>query len=107
MSNKKPRPLNSRPPPNLCPICGEASYSRAGVHPQCSARQADEKRKDHIKREKLAAEATPISAGERISAWQKICPKCKAVQHIRKKICSCGASLESLARPPNSDRDLS
>lgn len=25
----------------LCPVCGHTSYSRSGVHPQCSLLQAD------------------------------------------------------------------
>jgi hypothetical protein len=25
----------------LCPVCGKPSYSREGVHPQCSMRNAD------------------------------------------------------------------
>jgi hypothetical protein len=24
-----------------CPVCGQAVYSRAGIHPQCAMRQAD------------------------------------------------------------------
>jgi hypothetical protein len=24
-----------------CPVCGEAVYSRAGIHPQCAVRRAD------------------------------------------------------------------
>jgi hypothetical protein len=24
-----------------CPVCHEAVYSRAGIHPQCAVRQAD------------------------------------------------------------------
>jgi hypothetical protein len=36
-----------RTPPPLastrarCPVCGEAVYSRAGIHPQCAVRRAD------------------------------------------------------------------
>ena len=34
------------PPPPVstrvrCPVCHEAVYSRAGIHPQCAVRQAD------------------------------------------------------------------
>ncbi|MBL8852046.1 MAG: hypothetical protein JNG89_20405 [Planctomycetaceae bacterium] len=25
-----------------------------------------------------------------LSPWQKICPRCRAVAHIRKKSCACG-----------------
>ena len=37
---KKTKPLNPDPARKLCPVCGEPSYSRGGVHPQCSAAQA-------------------------------------------------------------------
>lgn len=33
-----PAPISTRP---RCPICREAVYSRAGIHPQCAARQAE------------------------------------------------------------------
>lgn len=34
------------PPPSIsnrvrCPVCHEAVYSRAGIHPQCAVRQSD------------------------------------------------------------------
>jgi hypothetical protein len=40
----KTKPLNPEPPRNICPVCGEPSYSHAGIHPQCSAAQADAER---------------------------------------------------------------
>ena len=41
MSNRKPSPLI--PPQNRkqCPVCGEASFSADGIHPQCAKRQAE------------------------------------------------------------------
>jgi len=86
MPYKKPRPLNDQPTRTPCPVCGEISYSLGGVHPQCAVRRADEKR---LKRTKKTAHVEPkmVAAVER---WQKICPKCKASQHVRKKICDCG-----------------
>lgn len=47
---KKPNPLNPEPPQKICPVCGEPSYSRAGIHPQCAAVQADAKRVREAKR---------------------------------------------------------
>jgi hypothetical protein len=44
MSEKKPRPLLRGGVQTLCPVCGRVSYSRGGVHPQCSMRRADEQR---------------------------------------------------------------
>jgi hypothetical protein len=37
----RPEPLYPVPPPKRCPVCGFASYSSEGIHPQCSVRQAD------------------------------------------------------------------
>ena len=41
---KNPKPLNLEPSRKICPVCGEPSYSREGVHPQCSAAQTDTNR---------------------------------------------------------------
>ena len=106
MSAKKPQPLIPARVYNRCPVCGEISYSRAGVHPQCSVRQADEKHKSRSKRAKLLEKeektATPASG---ISAWQKSCPKCNALQHVRKKVCGCGHTFTVRACPPTCDGD--
>ena len=40
----KPVPIVPQPIKNLCPICGKASYSRDGIHPQCALQRADEPR---------------------------------------------------------------
>jgi hypothetical protein len=53
MSEKKPHPLIPVRQQNRCPICGQVSYSRGGVHPQCSVRRADEDRRNLLKRELL------------------------------------------------------
>jgi len=52
----KTRPLYREPPRNICPVCGEPSYSKAGIHPQCSAAQADAKRVREAKQAKKDAE---------------------------------------------------
>ena len=41
MSEKKPVVTRDLPTPGLCPVCGKASYSRNGTHPQCAAAKAD------------------------------------------------------------------
>ena len=33
-----PKPVSTRV---RCPVCKEAVYSRAGIHPQCAVRQSD------------------------------------------------------------------
>jgi hypothetical protein len=44
MTFRKLQPLFPRRTDTRCPVCGEASYSLAGIHPQCSVLQADERR---------------------------------------------------------------
>jgi hypothetical protein len=101
MSEKKPTPLIPARAHSRCPVCGQISYSRAGIHPQCSVRQADEEHKNRIKREKALAEVekTAIPASG-IAPWQKCCPKCNTVQHVRKTVCGCGHTFTVRARPP-------
>ena len=38
---KKPAPMFTAPNRRLCPVCGKASYSRTGEHPQCAVTRAD------------------------------------------------------------------
>ena len=103
MSDKKPPPLIPDRNHKRCPVCGEISYSRAGVHPQCSAKKADAKQKERIKEAKLAEEQAEKAAPTSDRApWQKSCPKCKALHHVRKQVCSCGQSLVGGGRPPTS-----
>jgi hypothetical protein len=97
MSEKKPPPLIPARVRNLCPVCGKTSYSRAGIHPQCSVRQADEESKIRVKRERLLAEdkrtGAPVSG---LSPWHKSCPKCHTLQHVRKTVCACGHTFTVL-----------
>jgi len=48
MSEKKPIPAVAGPTPRVCPVCGKASYSRSGIHPQCAATQADKSRRQRL-----------------------------------------------------------
>ena len=103
MSEKKPQPLIPTPSRSRCPVCGEISYSRAGVHPQCSVRKEDQQRTKRSKREALAAkQEKAVSPTSGVSAWQKRCPKCEALQHVRKLVCGCGHVFAAKARPPTS-----
>jgi ribosomal protein S14 len=88
MTNRKPPPLFSGQNPNVCPVCGEVSYSASGVHPQCSAKKADEERMKFIKAEQSKTKKSPAKSTE--SRWQKSCPRCSRSQHVRKKTCLCG-----------------
>lgn len=87
--------LNNRPPPlfpvpirALCPVCGQTSYSSTGVHPQCSMQKADRERMQALG--KVGADARKVTEAAELSPWQRGCPRCKAVVHVRKKVCTCG-----------------
>ena len=41
VSNKKAAPLFADPPRKKCPVCGQTTYSAAGVHPQCCSTRSD------------------------------------------------------------------
>jgi hypothetical protein len=41
MISKKPRHIISSSDRKPCPVCGKASYSLGGVHPQCAVVQSD------------------------------------------------------------------
>jgi hypothetical protein len=87
-NNNRPPPLYPTPMRATCPVCGHTSYSSTGVHPQCSMHKADMERMQHVKRH-TKERRTSASIAE-LSPWQKICPRCKLVAHVRKKDCSCG-----------------
>lgn len=89
----KPQPLYSPPVRKLCPVCGMASYSAAGVHPQCAAERADVERMKSAQPAAAAADNSPD--GGDLSPWQTRCPKCRAVVHVRKKTCVCGHLLQA------------
>jgi hypothetical protein len=61
MSEKKPTPIVNERRGRVCPVCGKASYSRDGVHPQCSMLQADAPRKLRLAAEKKAKAAKEAS----------------------------------------------
>ena len=89
MNHKKPEPIYSQRPKKICPFCGEPSYSREGIHPQCAAADADAKRVKIMKKENKPPEKKPM----RKSQWKKECPNCGTKVHPRQKLCNCGQSL--------------
>jgi hypothetical protein len=94
---RKPQPLYVLPQRKCCPVCGAVSYSPSGIHPQCAMQQADAERMKRIKVQVKPPAKAPAETS--ISPWQKICPKCKAVVHIRRKTCACGCHLGGTNRP--------
>ena len=86
MSEKKPVPIVDSGNRKTCPVCGERSYSREGIHPQCAVKLADADRTEEIK-----ARRKRETTGTETSAWnKKACPMCKLVLHVRQKVCQCG-----------------
>lgn len=97
MSHKKPDPIVPGKQPNICPVCGKASYSAAGVHPQCSVKKADQERAEKLKEQaKIESKANPEKKKTNVSRWQKTCPQCKTSLHVRKKECDCGYKFDEV-----------
>ena len=88
--NKRPIPLYPSKQRKRCPVCDEISYSAAGIHPQCAVRQADPNRGNTWAQTKKQKQPTKTTGLER---WQKVCPACRAANHVRKKTCACGHNL--------------
>ena len=94
MLNRKPQPLYAPQVRKRCPVCGEVSYSAAGIHPQCAMHQADA---EHLKRIKPHVHASKRAAKPiEQQRWQKVCPKCRALAHVRKKVCDCGHAFAGM-----------
>ena len=85
--NNKPLPLFPGPVRAICDYCGQTSYSAAGVHPQCVVRAADQ---EWTKRMKARREASAEAAPKAVQMYQRVCPRCEAIQHVRAKKCTCG-----------------
>ena len=95
---KRPLPLQSPAQRQRCPVCGEPSYSRAGIHPQCAQRQADAKRMARTRtRTKPRRPAAKTASPAALKAWHKLCPRCRTQIHIRKTRCSCGHDFQRQA----------
>jgi hypothetical protein len=93
MDDKKSTPLavHENKPGRVCSVCGTATYSRGGIHPQCAQAQAEASRIELFKAMKKVEEPKKNDAHRSIlSPWQKLCPKCRAVLHTRKVTCECG-----------------
>jgi hypothetical protein len=85
----------ARPRP-LCPVCGSATYSAAGIHPQCSVALYDQMHRERIG--KRVSEPAPKPIAPVIKAWHRLCPRCGEQTHFRKPECACGHAFKE-ARP--------
>jgi endogenous inhibitor of DNA gyrase (YacG/DUF329 family) len=83
----KPVPILPETVRKLCPICGKASYSRGGIHPQCALLQADAPRNARLR---TARKKEPKVATPQQRKWSKTCPECGVQVHARLLACSCG-----------------
>ncbi len=91
--NRKPQPLYSSGNRKCCPICGEVSYSAAGIHPQCAMQQADSERMDKIKSPPKSPKKKLRATNANVKPWQRTCPKCQSLVHVGKQRCDCGHIL--------------
>jgi hypothetical protein len=87
MSSEKSVLIVAPPPRQLCPICGKASYSLGGIHPQCAMQHADQPRVIRLRAEKVAEAKTKKPARQ---TWKKKCPICGTHVHVRREACECG-----------------
>lgn len=87
--NRKPEPLFSSVPRAVCPVCHKTSYSRSGIHPQCAMVAADQVQAARVQARNMSL-PKPARALRR---YEKQCPKCKAIQHVRRRTCECGHVL--------------
>ena len=76
----------------VCPVCGQPSYSREGIHPQCAIEQSDAPRQEELAR--LKKKAATEKKQPRQRSWNKKCPKCGTELHVRRKSCECGHAFE-------------
>ena len=92
MSEKKPVPVRANTARKVCPVCGTASYSQTGTHPQCALAREDALSKAARKETQLKVEAS-----EGRKSWAKPCPKCKRQIPARRYVCDCGHKFANLA----------
>ena len=101
MPHKKPQPLFPAKANKHCPVCGQVSYSRDGIHPQCSEKQADDARVERTKNE--VPPAKEKNSANNVAPWLQSCPKCGNLVHVRKKVCQCGHTIAAAVRPPEGE----
>jgi hypothetical protein len=90
--NKKPPPLYLAPVRGKCPVCGHTSYSSTGIHPQCAMQVADRAQLQKL-RERRPVETKPVVSTPGPRPFERLCPRCKAIVHVRRIACRCGYEL--------------
>lgn len=72
--------------PPRCPVCGQVTYSAAGIHPQCAMNRSSQA---HDARVKVEA-ARDTTKRQATRSWLKACPRCQRQLPIRRGACECG-----------------
>lgn len=91
MNERKPMPLQAVATRRLCPVCGKASYSLGGTHPQCFVTRADA-----LSRAARKAAGDDVKKTPSKQAWLKPCPKCRRQIQARRAVCDCGHQFAGL-----------
>ncbi len=94
MGISKPGGLNIEPNRKLCPICGKASYSSSGTHPQCEVAKSDTAFRAALKARIAAGEVPAVR-----HPWTTRCPRCGLSQPSRRFACDCGYSFVPQSAP--------
>ena len=81
-----------------CPVCGQSSYSKDGIHPQCAVQHADEERRIQLH---AARKQATQSGQKKQKSWNKQCPKCQNQLQVRRKECDCGYVFRQTKSPQN------
>lgn len=89
--NKKPTPLYNSVVRAPCPVCGHASYSSTGIHPQCAMQAADIV---HIARVNARKLCQPVTANTAPRPFEKRCPRCRGTLPARSLACTCGHNFK-------------
>jgi len=89
MNHSKPKVLGPVRP--TCPVCGETTYSRGGIHPQCAVNRADQADRVVLKARNAALAILPMPQAKK--QWTKRCPGCQHEVHVRLATCECGHSF--------------
>ena len=90
MYNRKPVPHFDRRLRPCCPVCGETSYSSAGIHPQCAVRRLDDERMKRMRLRVARGQQEQFEPPCDMSPWKRVCPVCNELQRVRKPACNCG-----------------
>lgn len=90
-ANKKPTPLYNSVARAACPVCGHASYSSTGIHPQCAMQAADVV---HIARVNARKLSHPVAVSSAPRPFEKRCPRCRGTLPARSLACTCGHNFK-------------